>query len=199
METHVPIIERVPITPLPALSERERIRVAAITAIAEIQLGAEVEVTEEDRNLARQIMMDGRRVTKAELAKPAVILHLEALLESYDYDVVQDAKRLRAYVTNRLLEESNNPDPKIRLRALENLGKISDVGLFVERRELVVSQKSEQELEAELKESLARLLNPEDVIDVTPRDPGNAQDAQPPLYEPSISAIEDELEHLADD
>lgn len=199
METHVPIIERVPITPLPALSERERIRVAALTAIAEIQLGAEVEVTEEDRNLARQIMMDGRRVTKAELAKPAVILHLEALLESYDYDVVQDAKRLRAYVTNRLLEESNNPDPKIRLRALENLGKISDVGLFVERRELVVSQKSEQELEAELKERLSQLLNPEDVIDVTPRDPGDAQDAQPPLYEPSISAIEEELDHLADD
>lgn len=199
METHVPIIERVPITPLPALSERERIRVAAITAIAEIQLGAEVEVTEEDRNLARQIMMDGRRVTKAELAKPAVILHLEALLESYDYDVVQDAKRLRAYVTNRLLEESNNPDPKIRLRALENLGKISDVGLFVERRELVVSQKSEQELEAELKERLSQLLNPEDVIDVTPRDPGDAQDAQPPLYEPSIRSIEDELDHLADD
>lgn len=196
METHVPIIERVPILPLPALSERERIHVAAVTAIAEIQLGADVEVTEQDKNIARQIMRDGRRVTKTELAKPGIILHLEALLEEYDHEVVHDAKRLRTYVTNRLLEESNHDDPKVRLRALENLGKISDVGLFTERKELVITQRSEKELEAELRENLSLLLNPEDIIDVTEAD---MADAETPLYEPSIASIEEEIAAFGDD
>ena len=36
-------------------------------------------------------------------------------------------------VTNKLVLESENPDPRIRMRALELLGKISDVGLFSEK------------------------------------------------------------------
>lgn len=162
-----PIIERAPVQPLPPLSERERIHVAAMTAIAQMQLGADITITDEDEVAAQQMIMDGRMPTTYERTKPGLIIKLEALLSEYDYQIVHDAVLLRTYVTNRLIEESNDPDPKNRLRALEMLGKITDVGLFTERKEITVTRRTDAELEKELKESLVILLNPEDITDVT--------------------------------
>jgi hypothetical protein len=67
---------------------------------------------------------------------------------------------LRHTVTNRLLEESQNPDPRIRIRALELLGKISDVGLFTDRSEVTVTHQSTDELRAKLREKLVKLTRP---------------------------------------
>lgn len=196
VQIHVPPIERVPVAPLPPLSERERIHVAAITAIAEIQLGREVEISEDDENIARQIVRDGRKVTKTELAKPGVVLKLEALLTTYDHEVVDDAKRLRAYVTNRLIEESDSPDPKIRMRALEMLGKISEVGLFTERREVVVTNRSEKDIQQELHEHLSLLVDPENVTDVVKDE---EDDGDIPLYFPDEDDISAAIEDVVDD
>ena len=44
-----------------------------------------------------------------------------------------------ALVTNKLLLESENDDPRIRIRALELLGKISDVGLFAEKSRVTLN------------------------------------------------------------
>jgi hypothetical protein len=162
LNEHTPFIERVPITPLPPLSERERVHVAAITAIAEFQLGAEFEITEEDEVLARQMVQDGRMPTKYELKKPGLVVQLEALLAEYDYQIIDEAIKLRRYVTNRLIAESDDKDPKIRMRALEMLGKITDVGLFTERKEVIITTKTDADLEKDLRESLTILLNPED-------------------------------------
>lgn len=149
-----------------------------------------MEITEEDETLARQIVQDGRLPTRAEMTRPGAILKLEALLSEYDYEVVEDARRLRTYVTNRLLEESTGTNAKDRLRALEMLGKISDVGLFTERSEVVITNRSEKDLESELRESLAALLDPRNVIDVTesPARAGNT-----PVFEAGVEEIDDVL------
>jgi hypothetical protein len=60
-------------------------------------------------------------------------------------------------------------DPKIELKALELLGKHSDIGLFTERSEITVHHTTSQSLENSIKERIKRLLNT-DVIDVTPID-----------------------------
>ena len=162
---YTPFIERVPITPLPPLSERERVHVAAVTAIAEFQLGANLEITEEDEVLARQMVQDGRMPTRHEIKKPGLVVKLEALLAEYDYQIIDEAIKLRTYVTNRLIEESNDKDPRNRLRALEMLGKITDVGLFTERKEIVITSKTDADLEKDLRESLTILLNPSDYVE----------------------------------
>jgi hypothetical protein len=192
-QVHVPIIERVKIASLPPLSERERIHVCAMTAIAELQLGADINISEEDDALAQQIVVDGRAPTSYERTKPGLIIKLEALLSEYDYQVVHDAVLLRTYVTNRLILESNDPDPKNRLRALEMLGKISDVGLFADKKEITVTHKSDAELEKELKESLAILLDPKDITDVT-----EFEEVPPPepSPEPTADDIDDAIEDL---
>jgi predicted nucleotidyltransferase len=54
----------------------------------------------------------------------------------------------------------DDPDPKVRLKSIELIGKIADVGLFAERTEITINTKSTADLENEL----SKLLG--DVIDV---------------------------------
>ena len=137
---------------------REKIHAAAMTACALLALGDD-DITEDEvadgRDLARIIFRDGRNPTEEELKRPAVVLHLEALLSEYDHAIIQDATQVRQYVTNRLLEESApDKDPKQSLRALQMLGNITEVGLFTERLEVTVKQQTTEELEDKLKQAL---------------------------------------------
>ena len=54
--------------------------------------------------------------------------------------------------------ESENPDPRIRMRALELLGKISDVGLFSEKSEVTITHQSTDDLREKLKGKLEKLV-----------------------------------------
>lgn len=96
-------------------------------------------------------------------SRPAV-KKLDALLTQYDEELVNGALRLREYTKNKLLEESTNPDGKIRIRALELLGKIKDVGLFTDRLEITHKTKSDEELEEEIRQRLERFMGSIDVV-----------------------------------
>jgi hypothetical protein len=74
--------------------------------------------------------------------------------------VVDHAVEVRHLVTNKLLEESQNPDPRIRIRALELLGKVSDVGLFTEKYEVTVTHQTTDDLRHKLREKLQKLTRP---------------------------------------
>lgn len=89
-----------------------------------------------------------------ELVIPESVQKLDALLSRYDHDLIQDARRMRNFVANRLLEESDNPDPKIRLKAIELIGKLTDVGAFTERIETKSTNLSADELDRAIKEKL---------------------------------------------
>jgi hypothetical protein len=88
---------------------------------------------------------------------PIGAMYVSSILTAYDMEVVKDSKRLRHYVTNKLIIESDNPDARIRMRALELLGKVSDVGLFTERTEITVNNRSTVELENSLRDKLRKL------------------------------------------
>ena len=72
---------------------------------------------------------------------------------------------IRHLVTNKLVLETENPDAKIRLRALELLGKVSDVGLFAEKSEITVTHQSSDDLRARLRGKLEKIVNPEEIED----------------------------------
>lgn len=92
------------------------------------------------------------------LSTPGGAYFVRSILQEYDMEVVHEAKTLRHYVTNKLIIESDNNDARIRMKALELLGKISDVGLFSERTEVTVTNKSTAELEDVLKSKLKKLM-----------------------------------------
>lgn len=95
---------------------------------------------------------------------PAALRQVDHLLRQFGSAVVGDAVQIRAYVTNKLLEESDNPDPRIRMKALELLGKISDVGLFAERTEVTVTHQTTDDLRETLRAKLGKLVK-DDAID----------------------------------
>jgi len=90
---------------------------------------------------------------------PASLQNVRAYLDEYGRAVVNHAIELRHTVTNRLIEESQNPDPRIRIRALELMGKISDVGLFTDRTEVTITHQTTDELRLKLRAKLQRLVN----------------------------------------
>ena len=79
--------------------------------------------------------------------------------------MVKSATQVRHLVTNKLIEETENPDPRIRIRALELLGKVSDVGLFAEKSEVTITHQTSDDLKDKLREKLSRLVNPEPEIE----------------------------------
>jgi hypothetical protein len=82
---------------------------------------------------------------------PSGPLHqINNLLNAYDKRVVDDPAQIRYYATNRLLELTDDPDVKIRIKALELLGKVADVGLFADRTEITIKDKTTRDLEKEL-------------------------------------------------
>lgn len=90
---------------------------------------------------------------------PASLKLVDNILTEFQSQVVDNAQHVRNLVQNKLILETENPDPRVRLRSLELLGKISDVGLFTEKSELVVVNKSMDDLRQQLKDKLMKLAD----------------------------------------
>jgi hypothetical protein len=126
-------------------------------------------ITEADKDTARQIFIGGQLASDKDLASPQVVVYLQGLLSEYDKTVVKSAAQLRTYVTNKLLVESDNADPRIRMRSLELLGKISDVGLFTDKTEVTMRHRPTEELEQLLRERLTRVIEAEPTTSGRPK------------------------------
>jgi hypothetical protein len=132
---------------------REKARAYFGTVEALMKHGLDVEVTQEDKAASHQIMASGK-MPPAKNLTPGTILNLEAILNEWDQEVLDVSRRLRNYVTNKLIVESTDPDPRQRMKALENLGKISGVGLFSERIDINVTHRTINDIESDLRKTL---------------------------------------------
>ena len=103
----------------------------------------------------------------ANLKTPAAVQHLVGMLTAYDWAFVEQAKELRGFAVAKILEEVNHPDAKVRLKALDMLGKVTEVALFTERVEVKKTEMSDVELEARIKEKLNKFMHVIDVTDVS--------------------------------
>jgi hypothetical protein len=119
------------------------------------------------REAARQFT--GSPVAKRRPFDAQTTKWLNDLLDKYNNQVIEDAVKLRTYVKTRLIEESDasNPDSKAsdRLKALESLGKLSDLGMFKETVEVNVNTKSTEELKEELVRRLGRYMGAAQVVE----------------------------------
>ena len=132
-----------------------------------VGMGASAEITDSDKAHSHQIAASGKLPPARELTS-GTIANLEAILNEWDQEVLDVARRLRNYITNKLIVESVDPDPKQRMRALENLGKISSVGLFSERIDVTVTNRTITDIESELRKTLELYGNAVEDAEVTP-------------------------------
>ena len=100
---------------------------------------------------------------------PAAVQHLVGMLTAYDWEFVNQAKELRGYAVAKILEDCENPNPNIRLKALGLLGKVTEVGLFTDKVEVKQTDMTEAEIDKRLKEKLAKFMDVSDadVTDIT--------------------------------
>jgi hypothetical protein len=103
---------------------------------------------------------DKKRTDVISLKTPEAVRHLVGMLSAYDWDFVDEAKKLRGYVVAKLLEETKSSDSRIRLRSLELLGKVTEVAAFTERSEVVHKQENASDVEDRLRARLKSLLPP---------------------------------------
>jgi hypothetical protein len=178
MALHIDIDSGVPVPAKDDLAgHRDLIRNAAAAANAARLLaehGLDIEPGDEDKQAAAAIVTayandplgTSLTATPSRIGKmpPAAVMLTAQILKDFGHEVVEDALKVRHLVMNKLVQETANPDPRIRIRALELLGKITDVGLFTERSEVTVTHQTTEDLRAKLRDKLTRLKN------VTPKD-----------------------------
>jgi len=168
----------VPLAPgTPYLDLRERASAACATAADLSVFGLSIEPNDGDRETATALALayaedpeaTSKKVTDARTTtlRPASLVLVNNILDEFGHAVVQNAVHIRHLVTNKLVLETDNLDPRIRLRALELLGKISDVGLFAEKTEVTVTHKTTDELREQLRNKLTKLVS-SDEREVTP-------------------------------
>lgn len=94
------------------------------------------------------------------LARPDIAARINTLIERKRAKTSHDSIRIRERVRERLEKESedmNNPG-SVRLKALELLGKMTDVSLFVEKIETTAKEsRTPEEIHEEIKQKLAKL------------------------------------------
>jgi hypothetical protein len=195
------------------------------TPIEQVLLGSvgarETKLTPKQREFARQLALGESkagayrksRTTKAkpetaskrgqELAKDgAVAAQVEAFKAAFEAQKYQTPAHLRALAIHELTKHALNEDcpPAQRIKALELLGKITEVALFTERREIVQVTDAAQAKER-LLDALRTITTQAEVVDVVDT---AAESLLAELAGPSIEAQPEvieaqDTEALADD
>lgn len=135
--------------------------VTANTAEFLEEIGAPIEVTTADAREEKKLLdaaIRDKKVAPLTKSLPAAI-GAASLLRTYGQQVAADVAVVRNALTHKLLEIADCGDTKYELKAIELLGKHSDIGLFTERSEINVNYNTADGLENAIKERVKRLLN----------------------------------------
>jgi hypothetical protein len=150
-----------------ANTPKDALAVAVNTVDLLEELGSSIDYSANDVHKA-QALLTGQAKTRS-VAVTAEAKAVADLVRRHNFPSFGDALEARNFITNKLLLLADCGDPKIELKALELLGKHSDIGLFTERSEVTVHHTTSEGLENSIKERIKRLLNA-DVVDITPID-----------------------------
>jgi hypothetical protein len=168
----------IPYVPTEAFMDlKERADAACNTTMTLEQLGAIFEPTDIDMEIAAtlcDVYLNGDSThvsktvtnTRAATLTPASLVLVNSVLTEFGQQVVKHSLEIRNIVTNKLLIESEHPDARIRLRAIELLGKLSDVGAFTDKSEVVHTHQTSGDLRSKLKQKLNKMIDITDVVEV---------------------------------
>ena len=148
----------------------DEITVAGNTAELQVEMGAPLDCTEGDAAREKALLKAVANSSKpGNLTETNTAYAAAAFLRTYGQQLAVDAAEARAAITNKLMEIADCGDPRYELKALELLGKHSDIGIFTQRSEITVNYKDPVDLENAIKAKIKNLLNAS-VIDTVPLD-----------------------------
>ena len=101
-----------------------------------------------------------------ELDLPEEIKTAVGMVTAYQWKFIEQAENLRSMAVTHIVKEVSHPDARIRLKALEMLGKVTEVALFTDRIQVKSEDVTDEELDARIKEKLGRYMGAVDIVDV---------------------------------
>ena len=88
------------------------------------------------------------------------------MVTAYQWKFIEQAENLRSMAVTHIVKEVSHPDARIRLKALEMLGKVTEVALFTDRIAVKSEDVTDEELDARIKEKLGKYMGAVDIVDV---------------------------------
>lgn len=150
---------------------KETLEVTANTVTALEQLGAPPEIEADDALKTAELLKAAiKKQDPKALNNPLVAFGAKEFVRTYSARLAVEVSDIRTALTNKLLELANCGDPRYELKALELLGKHSDIALFTERSEVTVNYKNATDLESAIKDRIRRILH-SSAVDVEPITP----------------------------
>lgn len=175
----------------------DEMAVAGNTAELQVELGATLDISEGDAAREKELLEAVANAQKpANLTNQTTAFSAAAFLRTYGSQLAMDAAQARAAITNKLMEIADCGDPRYELKALELLGKHSDIGIFTERSEITINYKSPEELEKAIKERVKNLLNAT-VVDITPAGGASEEELDELLGVVDLDTEEDDKSDIA--
>lgn len=179
--------------PLSDVAQRAKAACESIRLLEQEGLDPQITDCEEDEAMAALIaeayLFDPEDTSKqltdtrfGQLSTNTVQL-VNEILNNYSMLVAKKAEHLRNLVINKLVILSDDDDKRIQLRALEDIGKIGEVGLFTDRKDVHVTHHNLEETRQQLRDRL---------IDLKKQADGtySAIDDENPTYEEIAQATE---------
>jgi len=137
----------------------DRLAVAGNTAEMLVSLGAKLpNVKDRDLSKTQTLLRNAVEGDGDGLTNLTVAIGAGEFIREYGKSLALDITEVRHALTNKLLELANCGKPQYELRAIELLGKHSDIGLFTQRSEINVNYNTPEALEAAIREKVRRLL-----------------------------------------
>jgi hypothetical protein len=124
----------------------------------------EEKVVETFNALTRQDPRTKEKLLQLDL--PDEIRAAVGMVTAYQWKFVEQAEELRSMSVAKIVKETDHPDARIRLKALELLGKVTEVALFTDRISVKNEDVTDEELDARIKEKLGKYMGAVDVVDV---------------------------------
>lgn len=107
-------------------------------------------LTSEDMDWVNETVSQGKKVSPA--PSPAAERYLRTAFKQYDFDMPVTEAQWKNFVLTKWYTMANDPDPKVAKPALDSIAKSSAANLMVEKKEINITNRSDEELNQELKE-----------------------------------------------
>jgi len=100
-----------------------------------------------------------------QLDLPEEIKSAVGMVTAYQWKFIEQAEELRSMSVAKIVKETDHPDARIRLKALEMLGKVTEVALFTDRVAIKTDEISDEELDEKIKNKLSKYMGAVDVVE----------------------------------
>jgi len=172
----VPETDRPPLTPLNKISASQTLNAQINTAdwLKEITSEDDTIVSKAQEAKAAEAFSalmnadPNAQQSLLNLQIPEEIRSTVAMVSAYQWRFIEQAEEIRSMAVTKIVKETDHPDARIRLKALEMLGKVTEIALFTDRVSVKTEDISDEELEKRIKEKLGRFMGKANIVDVEP-------------------------------